>query len=233
MQKLFVGLIVALATAGCGDGEPASSPATASWSVVGRAEGAALLGVHGTGPNDVWVSGGDDGKGPVVLHYDGRRWERRDTGMRGDLWWVHAVEGGPVFFGGSGATLLRYEDGQFERVHTPGLGRYTVYGVWAAAPDDVYLVGSVAARNGFVWHYDGEKFVDVPLPDSLPLDEYRDTPGLFKVSGESPADVLGRGSARGRAAGQRSRRLRARGIGHRRDALHGALRRRQGGDCRR
>jgi hypothetical protein len=134
------------------------------------------------------MGGADDGKGPVVVHYDGAAWERRETGIRGDLWWVHAIDGGPAFFGGSDAHVLRFEDGVFERLSTPGLGKHTVFGIWAAAPDDAYVVGSVAGRNGFIWHYDGSTFDEPALPD-LPADEYRDAPGFFKVWGLSPDDV--------------------------------------------
>jgi hypothetical protein len=174
---------------GCSDAEPLSTTDSTSWAFVARAESAALIGIHGTASDDVWVSGADDGRGPAVLHFDGTTWEKLETGVRGDLWWVHAVEGGPVFFGGSDALLLRYEDGAFERLHTPGLGKHTVFGVWSAGPDDVYVVGSAAGRNGFIWHYDGERFTDLPLPDDMPVDDARDTPGLFKVWGSSPSDV--------------------------------------------
>lgn len=162
---------------------------TQAWSWVERSDAAALLSVHGTASDDVWFSGADDGTGPLVLHWDGSEWERHETGTRSDLWWVHAVDDGPVFFGGSDATVLRFEDGAFERLTTPGLGKHTVFGIWASAADDVYAVGARAGRNGFIWHYDGERFVDVALPDGLPEDEYRDQPGLLKVWGASPSDV--------------------------------------------
>jgi hypothetical protein len=183
-----IALVLGLWTAACG-GEKPAGPAGASWGWAAHAERAALLGVHGTSAEDVWLTGVDDGQGPVVLHFDGRDWERKDPGVRGDLWWVNATPGGPVFFGGSNALLLRYEGGTFSRVDTPGLAKYTVYGVWAAAPDDVYLVGSVTGRNGFLWHYAGDEFEDVPLPDGLPEDAHHDTPGLYKVWGNSNDDV--------------------------------------------
>jgi hypothetical protein len=181
-------LVLALSLAGCSDSQPLVARED-SWTLAARAQAGALMSVHGTGPDDVWMSGADDGKGPLALHFDGRTWERVETGMRGDLWWVHAVAGGPVFFGGSGATVLRYDRDTFERLSTPGLGKHTVYGIWAAAADDVYAVGAAAARNGFVWHYDGTSVREIALPDDLPSDEFRDTPGLFKVWGTSPDEV--------------------------------------------
>src|SRR5450432_1141740 len=120
-----------------------------NWAWAAQSDAAALLSVHGTSANDVWIAGVDDGKGPVVLHFDGTAWERRATGVRGNLWWVHATAAGPVFFAGENGLFLRYQDGAFERLKTPALGKDTLYGVWAAAADDVYAVGASAERNGF------------------------------------------------------------------------------------
>ncbi|HEX2730326.1 MAG TPA: vanadium-dependent haloperoxidase [Polyangiaceae bacterium] len=168
---------------------PTETKAKGTWGWVAESPAAALLSVHGTSPKDVWVSGADDGSGPVVLHYDGKAWERIPTGTRGDLWWVYAIKSGPVFFGGTEASLLRYEDGKFERIPTPGLGKDTIYGVWAASAKDVYAVGTSAGRNGFVWHYDGKSVRAVPLPETLPQDEFKDQPGLLKVWGSASDDV--------------------------------------------
>ena len=160
-----------------------------AWSWVAKSDTAALLSVNGTSASDVWIAGADDGTGPVVLHFDGQEWQRRDTGVKGDLWWVNAAPGGTVYFAGASALLLRYRDGAFERLKTPGLGKDVLYGVWAAGPDELYAVGTAAGRNGFVWHYDGSEFHTVVLPDALPVDENRDQPGLFKVWGNSKDSV--------------------------------------------
>jgi len=129
----FLVLLGLLSLVGCSDEPPASENVPQDWAWVAHSQAAALLGVHGTSENDVWLSGADDGRGPVVLHWNGRDWSRAETGVRADLWWVHATSGGPVFFGGSDATVLRYEQGKFERLTTPGLGKYTIYGISSAA----------------------------------------------------------------------------------------------------
>jgi len=171
-------------------GSHASQPGDdRAWSFVARSAQAAFLSVNGTSARDVWLAGADDGNGPVVLHYDGRAWERRATGATGDLWWVNALTGGSVFFGGSNATVLRYDGTAFGALATPGPAAATVFGVWAAAEDDVYAVGSLDGKNGFVWHYDGTAFGAVPLDGSLPLGENGATPGLFKVWGTSARNV--------------------------------------------
>jgi hypothetical protein len=179
---------IACVMAGCGEGA-AGDDAGETWRFVASAPSAALLSVHGSSAEDVWLVGADDGAGPLVLHFDGREWERLETGASGDLWWVNVVPGGPVFFGGSDGLLLRYENGAFEPVASPGSGDETVFGVWAAAPDDVYAVGSSDGHAGFVWHFAGERFVSVPLGDALPVDAEGETPGLFKAWGTSASDV--------------------------------------------
>ena len=178
-------------SAGCDDHDalPSQPEPALTFSWVAKSDSAALLGVHGTSERDVWMTGADDGQGPLVLHYDGSAWQRMATGVRGDLWWVNASPGGPVYFAGASALLLRYQNGVFERLKTPGLGKDVVYGVWVAGPNDVYAVGTSAGRNGFVWHFDGTAFEPIALPDTLPEDEHHDQPGLFKVWGNSADSV--------------------------------------------
>lgn len=185
------GLGLGISMVACGnDPEPAQeTPLPATWAWVAHSPAAALLSVHGTSERDVWMSGADDGQGPLVLHWDGQDWQREMTGTRGDLWWVHATQEGPVFLGGSDATVLRHADGAFERLKTPGLGKDTVFGISGSAPDDMYMVGAAAARNGFIWHYDGTEIRELALPDDLPLDAQHDAPGFFKVWAASAREV--------------------------------------------
>lgn len=189
MRSWLLAAIFALS--GCGGGRAGAEREvpTAGWRWVHREPEAALLGVHGTSPSDVWLVGADDGSGPLLLHGGQQGFARVATGARGDVWWVNALPGGPVFFGGAGALLLRFEEGAFEALESPGTAEQTVFGVWAAAPDDVYAVGSSNGKDGFVWHYDGTRFEDVPLAGVLPEGFEGKTPGLFKVWGASNEDV--------------------------------------------
>jgi hypothetical protein len=154
-----------------------------TWSVVASDLPSALMSVDGTSSEDVYFAGADKGTGPLVVHYDGERWARLSTGVRGDLWWVHAFSDGPVFFGGAGGLLLRYDRSTFERLPVPGLARQTVYGVWGSSPTDVYAVGGAAGREGFIWHYDGQAVTSIDLPLDVPRLANGEVPGLFKVWG--------------------------------------------------
>ncbi|MDX2054789.1 MAG: vanadium-dependent haloperoxidase [Polyangiaceae bacterium] len=188
MNRLWViWVLFAAVSLGCSNHKAGQE--VPSWAWAAHSEAAALLSVHGTSGEDVWMAGADDGQGPLVLHFDGSAWERRVTGVSGDIWWVHATAEGPVFLGGSGSLLLRYEAGKFERLVTPGLGKHTIFGVSAASSEDVYAVGAAAGRNGFIWHFDGVKVVEVPLPQTVPQDAHHDVPGMFKVWVASPKDV--------------------------------------------
>ncbi len=159
-----------------------------NWSAVADAPGAALTAIHGTSKSNVYAVGADDGTGPLVLHWNGSAWQRMATGARGDLWWVFAIDD-TVFMAGSNSNILMYKDGAFERMTTPGLGKNVVYGIWGASPTDVYAVGSVAGRNGFIWHYDGATWANVDLPTDLPENDDHDIPQFLKVWGTSASDV--------------------------------------------
>ncbi|MCB9614213.1 MAG: hypothetical protein H6722_17385 [Sandaracinus sp.] len=181
MRTSLCGLAALALLFGCPDDDD-----PAEWTVAAEALDEALLGVHGTSENDVWAVGSDRGAGPIVLHYDGTTWERRVTGTRGDLWWVHAIPGGPVYLAGANATILQYDGTSFTRMTTPGVATHTIYGVWGRGPSDVYAVGSRAgSRDGFVWHYDGAAWTELTLPAETPKNARGNVPGFFKVWGDA------------------------------------------------
>ncbi|WP_164010786.1 vanadium-dependent haloperoxidase [Pyxidicoccus trucidator] len=183
--RVLLSLLLGALLTGCPDDpEPEPTPDPIPWAAVARTRPEALLSISGRSATDVWAVGADRGRGPTVLHFDGSAWSELATGLRGDLWWVHAFRDGPVLMAGGSATILRYENGAFTRMRTPGLARHTVYGVWGSRPDDVYAVGSVAGRSGFVWHYDGTAWSELSLPlAALPRTVDGDIPGFFKVWG--------------------------------------------------
>jgi hypothetical protein len=177
-------LFVWLSALGCGSDETKPDE---PWQVVHRDLPGALLSVWGSSPGDVWSVGGDagDGKGPMVVHYDGQRWERLDTGTSGDLWWVFGFANGPVFLGGANGRILRYADGKFSTMATPGTN--TVYGIWGSAPDDLWAVGGAGATptGDFAWRFDGSHWsLAAGLPEALQTGAT-----LFKVWGRTRSDV--------------------------------------------
>jgi hypothetical protein len=173
---------------GCPDGIGPNNPDT-TWRVVAEDLEVAVLSIGGVAADDLWAVGADAGKGGAVLRYDGRSWERVATGELHDLWWVHAVAADAVFIGGAGATILQWDGAAFVRHETPGQAAHTVYGVWGSAADDVWAVGGVAGRYGFLWHFDGTTWTNVELPDDVPLNAGGELPALFKVWGRAADDI--------------------------------------------
>jgi hypothetical protein len=162
-------------------------PVVDRWEVVHQGLPGALLSVWGTSSTDVWAVGGDtgDGQGPLVIHFDGETWSRVPTGQtQGNLWWVFGFEGGPIYMGGDGGVILRYEAGDFTPMTTPGTN--TVFGIWGASPDDVWAVGGASdATGGFAWRLEGDAWVAEPtLPANVELDA-----ALWKLYGRSADDV--------------------------------------------
>lgn len=174
-------LVTLLASTAC-NGESAPT-----WQVVHEELPGALMSVWGTSSTDVWLVGADagDGKGPLVLHFDGDTWTRKNTGATGNLWWVTGFAGGPVFLGGEGGLILRYSGGQFEQLTTPGAA--TVFGIWGEGPDDVWAAGGSLGGTGgaFAWRYSGDAFVEAA---GFPT-ELSSTDTIWKLHGRSTDDV--------------------------------------------
>lgn len=192
----LLALLVALLT-GCpsepstpdgGGADAGPTPPARSWELLAT-PAEALMGIHGSAPDELWAVGADKGAGPLVLRFDGSGWRRVATGTRGDLWWVHTLGGERAFLGGAEATVLRFEGGTFTRMATPGFGRQTVYGIWASGPSDIWAVGGAAGREGFLWHSTGGAFTAVALPADLPRRADGELPALLKVWGDGQGAV--------------------------------------------
>ena len=185
-------LALAPALAGCGDDD--GDDGGGSWETIHTGLDSGLLSVWGSGPDDVWVVGGDPDQTlanngpapPLVMHWDGAAWETLDPGVQASLWWVFGFDGGPVYIGGEGSTILRYQDGAFTEMETPGESE-TVYGIWGCSPDDVWAVGGEygGAMGGFAWRLEGDAWVAAA---ELPADEVEND-AIWKVHGRSCDDV--------------------------------------------
>ncbi len=181
-----VALVCLLCACNGEETDPTGVGGAASWEVVHEDLDGALLSVWGTDTDDIWTVGGDarDGTGPLVLHYDGASWERMETGQTdGDLWWVFGFEGGPVFMGGAGGVILRYEGDTFTVMDTPGTD--TVFGIWGASPSDMWAVGGLFDQSGFAWRLSGDTWEAEPtLPAAVVTDA-----AIWKVFGRDSDDV--------------------------------------------
>lgn len=180
--SIGAGLFVAIATLGCSEeADPDPKP---RFRVVFEQLDEALVSVWGRSAEDMFAVGSDlgEGKGPLVLHYDGSAWKRLSTGSSGDLWWVFGFSSGPVLMGGADGRILRWQNGAFSTDTTPST--VTVFGIWGSSESDVWAVGGSGSNGAFAWRYDGAAWNDVPLPSGV-----RENASLFKVWGRGPDDV--------------------------------------------
>lgn len=162
-------------------------PAEDNWELVHQGLSGALLSVWGTSSTDVWAVGGDalDGEGPLVVHFDGETWERVATGQpSGALWWVFGFANGPIYMGGEGGVILRYDNGDVTPMTTPGTN--TVFGLWGSSPDDMWAVGGASdATGGFAWRLSGDAWIEEPtLPAEVPTGA-----AIWKMYGTGPDDA--------------------------------------------
>jgi hypothetical protein len=169
------------------EAEPEPAPAS-PWHILAEDLTGALFSVNGTASDDVWIAGShrSDGRGPILGHWDGRRWSTFDTGLEAvDLFWVNMVEG-EVFSVGSEGTVLRDSATGFELMPTPGAN--TLWGVWGARADDVWAVGGEpSGGTGVVWRYQGNQWEAV---DWTTQGEDLPTPSAwYKVWGSARDDV--------------------------------------------
>jgi len=188
MELLRCSFIGVALLAGCGGGGGTSSTNNHPWALVAQSQPTALLSVSGTSATDVWVVGGDprDGTGPVVEHYNGTAWTKLDAGVRNvDFWWVHAFDDGSVFMTGTNGTIVRYQNGAFTTMSTPGTA--VVFGLWGNSSSDVWAVGgnSGGGAGAFAWRSDGTSWTnDTDVPSDLV------TGGtIWKVDGISANDL--------------------------------------------
>ncbi len=167
-------------------------PPRGAMSFVLRNLPAALLSITGSSPEDVYVVGADpatDDFGPYVLHYNGQRWRRLNSGAEGDLWWISLEPiDGAYYMVGEGGLVLRYDvaTSQFTRLATPGT--QTLFGVWGTSAADIFVVGgdpNDETSGGVIWHFDGFAWSVVDLSAVLPSG----VPTLYKVWGRSSDDV--------------------------------------------
>ena len=192
LRRIHHVVFAVLLVAACGD----NLDRPRHWQLVTSGLREAVLSIGGSSASNVWAVGADAGAGPIVLHYDGASWTRVSTGSTGTLWWTQVFSDGTVFMAGAQSTILRSTDGvTFTRMTTPGLASSTVFGLWGPSPTDLYAAGSVSGRNGFLWHYDGVAWSDVPVTADLPTSKTCDTPGYFKVWGDGAGRVYAIGGS--------------------------------------
>ncbi len=147
--------------------------------------GCAILSVAADGPGDAYFAGGSLGVEPAkgcALHFDGEQWTELDLDVPETYWWVAMTPSGAAWLVGEDGLAVRWGGGVGTRFET-GVDA-TLFGVWAAADDDVWAVGGSdgGGDSDVLLHFDGAAWTQVAPP------EVRGT-YYFKVWGAAADDV--------------------------------------------
>lgn len=162
------------------------APPNAGWeSAFDTSEIGWIMSGWGTGDGSLWVVGGTVTIGAVIRR-DATGWHEVDLGVRVPLMhWVHGTSAHDIFVGGRDGKMLHYDGYGWSLQPTPTTA--PIWGIWAAASDDVWAVGGNSALGGpaFIIHYDGVSWALVDLPALV-------RPGVFaffKIWGAAADDL--------------------------------------------
>jgi hypothetical protein len=172
--------LVAWTSAACGgdSNESDAGPAVAWEPAFEQLQGSFLSSVWGSGPDDVFVVGGNREQGEVH-HHDGQSWSVEVLEDEQVLVWVHGFSSSSVYAVGLGGSAVRFDGESWQDMGYPG--EEDLWGIWGASEDDMWIVGGAIADGAPVLtHYDGEQFTPVELDsEQNPVDAH----ALFKVWG--------------------------------------------------
>jgi hypothetical protein len=186
--KLSIAMLgVALAACGVESAPIDDAPA---WTEELSTNDGALLGVWGTGPDDVWAVGGQVDRS-LVLHNDGRRWTNVPVDGGALLITTYGFTASDVYAVGEHGLILHFDGTAWSRIDA-GVD-VPLYGVWGSAGDDVWIVGgdrSGAAGSAVVLRGSHGAFRVV---DDVPAELVPSV--LYKVHGFAADDVVMVGSA--------------------------------------
>ncbi len=163
-------------------------PASEPWAPAFDPSSQWLLSVWGPGSDDLYAVGGQGRPSTgAIFHRNAGGWSPLDTGLSDLplLNWVFGFGSDDVFVVGEGGTILHHDGTSWTRQDS-GTSE-VLWGVWGAAPDDVYAVGGNPFAGGVptVTHYDGSAWTPVVLPEL----ERANVFAFFKVWGSGPDDV--------------------------------------------
>src|ERR1051325_5066887 len=126
--------------AACGGVTPAPDHHV-TWSVDHQIQDGALLGVWGTGPEDVWAVGGQAGRS-IIVHGDGSSWTPAQVNAPAILFSVYGFARTDVYAVGEGGLVLHFDGVAWTRIESGTTS--PLFGVWGASGDDVWIVGGTA-----------------------------------------------------------------------------------------
>ena len=169
-----------------------AAPQVDHWSIVEGNLDRVPLCAWGASASDIWMAGGglaSDSRA-LLLHDDGRTLTEVPVPATSTIWWIHGTGSTDVWAVGERGLILHW-DGSAWSSSSMSPSAANLYGVWAAAVDDVWAVGGSpigSGPNDVLLHYDGMGWTEVSPPRALGAT-------YFKVWGLSSRDVHVVGSA--------------------------------------
>lgn len=175
-------LLALLSLAACpgpdDDGDTGGDPQVVWTEAFDVSTAGSLSGVWGSGPDDVFMVGGDEVQGEIY-HYDGATWAPMELPAVPLQVWAFGFGPDNVYSVGLDGSALHYDGATWTALETDVT--QDLWGVWGASPDDIWIVGGDVFDNPpVILHYDGQTFTEVALdPAENPLD----VKALFKIWG--------------------------------------------------
>ncbi len=185
-RRWLVASLIGLAGPGCSDDTEEPPPTDNEWKEAFDATSEGwLLSVWGPSASSVYAMGGQPGAGRLH-HFDGSSWAPVDVPEATPLLtWAYGFSDSDITFVGDAGAVLHFDGTTFTAQSTPTTEN--LWGVWGAAPDDLYAVGG-SGRDGGVptlLHFDGAAWSAVTLPTL----QKANVNALFKVWGTSATNV--------------------------------------------
>ncbi len=158
----------------------------AEWHMLDTGTDEDLWGVFGFTPDDMWIVGGDvDTESPVILHYDGERFEdyelpaEQNPRRASSIFKVWGIDGFIAAVGERGL-ILELRDGEWESVSTDTSDAFV--SLWGTSADHIVATGS--NTSGQVAYYDGDSWEVRSFPAESGLNGvFMDDPSFAVVSG--------------------------------------------------
>ena len=144
-----------------------------------------FLSIWGPSGSDLYAVGGSPDAG-LIMHFDGTDWSNLPIGIDVPLLnWVYGFGANDITFVGAGGTVLHYDGTTFTAQPTPT--DQDLWGVWGAAPDDLWTVGGNGRQEdqATILHFDGTAWTEATLP---PI-QRASVGAFFKVWGSARDDV--------------------------------------------
>lgn len=187
-MRLGTLILGATLTAACGGmeltGDEPTLDSEGSWTLDHATSDGVLLGVWGSGPNDVWAVGGQADRS-LVLHGDGTSWTPMEVPSTSLLFSIYGFSDSDVYAVGERGLILHYDGTTWVRVESGT--ELPLFGLWGASGDEVWIVGGAPpgrAGSAVVLRGARGSFEVVELPAELAPRV------LYKAHGFASDDVM-------------------------------------------